>query len=671
MAWTICPSPSLGEKGTGVDVDIKLYDANLEIYGKPIDTFSSLTYTDRWNADGDFKLVLPVEKYNDVKDAAYIFVDGRMFEIATINTKDASANNQLSLSGHNLNVLLSRVVISTPSRIQGKLETEIRTLVDSLCGSTSWQAIDKFTLGTLHGYARAMDANAMRGSLSDFLYTELNKRGFSFSLTYDDVNDEIVFDIIQSLDRTQDQTDNAFATFSASLGNVQNIEYERNKTDYYNCAVVCDEAETDPQTVIVDLSNGEPKRTIYVSGTSAGADDSEATNMYVMVGQYSPGVGFIASSTDGVTFTSRVTSGYGALWAVDYQNGMFIVCGDGGVILTSTDAITWTPQTSGVAVALEGALYYDGMYLATGNSSNILRSYNKTTWTIQNTGGAKIVSPIWSGSRFLSFGAGGYYYRSYDYAETWSFTRFDVTGGSFSSQNCAVAGDRLIVSGYIYRSGTFTPAVIYSDDEFDTYTIVELSALTGQRFLDVAYGNGVLVSIGQTNMIMWSDDGGETWTDCTPAGGTPDYITVCFNETDGTFHAYSFTGKYHAYSSDGKNWTLSTFTASVEGVDAVVYGTSSHTMSLYDIGYNALQSYKPIEIIDGEILPNTHPILGTECKVGDIVDVIDQSRGIIMSVPLAEAQTIYEPKRSVIIPKFGENYLSLKKYIEKVVDRLV
>jgi hypothetical protein len=84
-------------------------------------------------------------------------------------------------------------------------------------------------------------------------------------------------------------------------------------------------------------------------------------------------------------------------------------------------------------------------------------------------------------------------------------------------------------------------------------------------------------------------------------------------------------------------------------------------MSLYDIGYNALQSYKPIEIIDGEILPNTHPILGTECKVGDIVDVIDQSRGIIMSVPLAEAQTIYDPKRSVIIQKFGENYLSLKK----------
>jgi len=659
-------------------VDIKLYDANLEIYGKPIDTFSSLTYTDRWNADGDFKLVLPVEKYNDVKDAAYIFVDGRMFEIATINTKDASANNQLSLSGHNLNVLLSRVVISTPARIQGKLETEIRTLVDSLCGSTSWQAINKFTLGTLHGYARAMDANAMRGSLSDFLYTELNKRGFSFLLTYDDVDDEIVFDIIQSLDRTQDQTDNAFATFSASLGNVQNIEYERNKTDYYNCAVVCDEAETDPQTVIVDLSNGEPKRTIYVSGTSAGADDSEATNMYVMVGQYSSGVGFIASSTDGVTFTSRVTSGYGAFWAVDYQNGMFIACGDGGVILTSTDAINWTSQASGVSVALEGAYYYDGIYVVTGNSSAILSSYNKSDWHAGFSGTRKITAPVWTGRRFVTRAAGSGLttlgaYKSDD-GYIWESEALPIISGYDSSaiysmlfaENVAVGVGRAVDAGSVEF-----PYISKSSDHGTTWTEAAITSLSGFRFLDAAYGAGLIVAIGQPNIIAWSDDLGETWTNCTPAGGTPNYITVCFNETDGTFHAYSFTGKYHAYSSDGKNWTLSTFTASVATVDAVVYGTSSHTMSLYDIGYNALQSYKPIEIIDGEILPNTHPILGTECKVGDIVDVIDQSRGIIMSVPLAEAQTIYEPKRSVIIPKFGENYLSLKKYIEKVVDRLV
>ena len=125
----ILPSHWRGAKGTGDKVDIKLYDANFETTGKVIDTFSSLSYTDRWNADGDFKLVLPVGDYNTVKDAKYLSVDGRTFEISQINTADASASNELTISGHNLNVLLDRVVITTPARIQGNLEEQIRTLV--------------------------------------------------------------------------------------------------------------------------------------------------------------------------------------------------------------------------------------------------------------------------------------------------------------------------------------------------------------------------------------------------------------------------------------------------------------------------------------------------------------------------------------------------------------
>ena len=176
MGLTISSSPLDGEKGTGDKVDITLLDENFEVYGSPIDTFSALTYTDRWSADGDFKLILPVGKYNDVKDAAYVYVDGRTFEISDIKTKDRDANNQLTLSGHSLNVLLDRVVITEPERIQGNLEVEIRALVNEYCGQ-GFQAIDKFAFETLNGYARAIDANALRGSLADFLYTELNARG--------------------------------------------------------------------------------------------------------------------------------------------------------------------------------------------------------------------------------------------------------------------------------------------------------------------------------------------------------------------------------------------------------------------------------------------------------------------------------------------------------------
>jgi len=646
-------------------IEITLLDKNYAVYGDAIKVFESLAYSDAWEKHGSFALVVDPAEFKNIAGAAWLRFDSRVYENEIHTSEDEEST--VKITGSALSVLFDRVIIKEAERLQGRLEERIRYLVNKYA-ITGSQAISQLVLETDNDYKRAMDATTTRGqTLSDFLYTALPQRGFSFRLTLDIATGEIVFELLQSVDRTQSQTVNIPVMLSTQDA-IEKASYKKSVKDFRNFAIVCDEDDTAPQTVEVDLSNGEPIRAMYVSGRSAGADDSEATNMYVMVGQYSSGVGFIASSTDGVTFTSRVTSGYGSFWGVDYQNGMFIVCGDGGAILTSTDAITWTPQTSGVAVALEGALYYDGMYLVTGNSSNILKSYNKTTWTLQNSGFAKIVSPIWSGSKFISFGALGYYYASDDYAETWTPTLFDITDGGFSSQGCVSTGSKLIVAGYIGRSGVYTPAVIISSDEFATYTVVELNALTGCVFYDIAYGNGVAVAIGQPNMIMWSDDGGETWTDCTPAGGTPNYITVCFNETDGTFHAYSYTGKYHAYSSDGKSWALSTFTASVAGVDAVVYGTSSHSGNLYQIGVDALQEAAIVETLDGDVNSDLAPVYETDYQLGDILDAVDPTREITAEKRVLEVEHLIDKDTDLsIIPKLGKDYLSLRKFISKEI----
>ena len=651
-------------------MDIKLYDANFETTGKVIDTFSSLSYTDRWNADGDFKLVLPVTEYNTVKDAKYVAVDGRTFEVSQINTADTSASNELTISGHNLNVLLDRVVITTPARIQGNLEEQIRTLVSDYA-ITGWQSVDRLVLGALHGYARAIDANATRGSLGDFLYTELNKRGFSFQLNYDPASDEIKFEIVQGLDRTEDQDDNAQAVFSAQKENLENMEYERNETEYYNCAVVCDEDEIAPSTSIVDLSNGEAKRTIYLSASNV-YEDTENPPLYVMVGQYSSGVGYIATSTDGQTWTNRVTSGYGAFWAVDYQNGKFIVCGPANAILTSADGITWSASNPGVSVSLEGALYHDGLYMAVGNDATICRSYDATTWSVLDASGGKLVSPIRSGDWFTTIGSGGSTfacYRSKDAFNGWEYNTYDL-GSDVTASSFVVSeyvDGRMVAAGYVTVSGTQYPATMISDDDGLTWNQYRITSISGKRFLDITYGLGVFVAIGQSNLIAWSTDG-VTWTDCTPSGGTPDYITVTF---DGTlFHAYSATTKHHAYSADGKNWTLTTFTTSASLIDAVIYGAAQRQYSLYSIGYNALQSYKKVELVSGDLLPTAHPLIGVDCNVGDVVDIVDKERGIIVSKVLTEAQTVYErDKNGIIYPNFGDGYMNLKKYIKKEVEK--
>lgn len=640
-------------------MDIKLYDANFETTGKVIDTFSSLSYTDRWNADGDFKLVLPVGDYNTVKDAKYLSVDGRTYEISQINTADTSASNELTISGHNLNVLLDRVVITTPARIQGNLEEQIRTLVSDYA-ITGWQSVPRLVLGALNGYTRAIDANATRGSLGAFLYTELNKRGFSFELNYDPAADEITFDIVQSKDRTEDQTFNAQAVFSAQKENLENMEYERNETEYYNCAVVCDEDPDAPTTTIVDLSNGEPKRTVYIAASNV-YEDTENPQLYVMVGAG----GYIATSTDGQTWTQQASGTAESLWSVDYQNGRFIVCGDNGTILTSSDGVAWSIKSSGVSAALEGALYDDGLYIATGNSSKILTSYDSATWTERYAGRSRIIDPAKKRDGFIAVGSGGYYV-SPD-AITWTRHKFIVSHGFFVGNRTSVVNNNITIAGYIDDSGSLSIAYAQSSNDGESFSVVEYASPSNGRMLDMVYGLGVYVAVGQPNIIQWSSDG-ITWTDCTPSGSSADYITVTF---DGTlFHAYSGTTKHHAYSADGKNWTQTTFTTTATVIDSAIYSAAQRQYSLYSIGYNALQNYKMVELVNGDLLPTARPMIGTDCNVGDIVDIVDKERGIIVSKILSEAQTVYErDKNGIIYPNFGDGYLDLKKYIKKEVDK--
>lgn len=647
-------------------MEIRLLDSNLKIFGDPIDDYSSLSYSDKWEDYGSFTAVMSNDHYTDVAAASYVYFDSRTFEIETL-----SSTELLTISGRALSSMLDKIAIYEIERVQGRLEECVRYLIAKYAMSGA-QSIPKLELETDNDFKRAMDVTTERGSLGSFLRTALNQRGFSFDLEYDVATDKIIFHLLRSTDRSQDQSTNAAVMFSTDAGNIEKIEYKRTTQDYRNFAYVCDEDATAPQTVEVDLSNGEPIRAMYVSGKSAGADTSAAPNLYVMVGQYSSGVGFIASSIDGITFTSRVTSGYGAFWAVDYQNGMFIVCGDGGAILTSTDAITWTQQTSGVSVALEGAMYDSGLYVVTGNSGKILVSYDGLEYEDVASGSttARIEAPTKTASGYTAVAAAINTFASF-YSPNgydWSATRYVTQdASSASATGVALLNQNVFACGAYVLGGVQYPTIAKSTDGGITWTIEKISSLSDHSFLDIASGNELLVAVGQPNLIAWSDDGGVTWTNCTPSGGTPNYITICFNETDKTFHAYSYTGKYHAYSSDGKSWTLSTFTGSPYTVDAVAYGTSSHSGNLYQIGVDALQATRSADVIDGQVLPDVQPIYGTDYVVGDIADIKDDMHGILASKRIVEVQHIREPNQIITIPKFGVDFLNLRQFITKEI----
>lgn len=90
--------------------------------------------------------------------------------------------------------------------------------------------------------------------------------------------------------------------------------------------------------------------------------------------------GFLATSTDAITWTVRTSGTSSTISGLAYGGGLYAYSGDGGVLATSTDAITWTARTSNTTSNLNNLVYANSKFYAIGASAASI-SANGTTWT--------------------------------------------------------------------------------------------------------------------------------------------------------------------------------------------------------------------------------------------------------------------------------------------------
>lgn len=101
--------------------------------------------------------------------------------------------------------------------------------------------------------------------------------------------------------------------------------------------------------------------------------------------------GNIVSTTDGITYTKRVSGTTVNLLSGCYGNSMFVICGQNGVVLSSPDGVTWTLRTSGSSAQLNRVTYGNSYFTIAGYDSTILKSTDGITWSnaaINYDGGA-------------------------------------------------------------------------------------------------------------------------------------------------------------------------------------------------------------------------------------------------------------------------------------------
>ena len=126
----------------------------------------------------------------------------------------------------------------------------------------------------------------------------------------------------------------------------------------------------------------------YGANSVAYGKDGSGNNLWVAVGQNSVTGNCIATSVDGTTWTTRSSAGFSYGADVIYANNVWVAVGGGTSynIASSTDGITWTGKgsTGGGSYYMNGLAYGNGLWIACNSSGKNATSSDGITWTLRS-----------------------------------------------------------------------------------------------------------------------------------------------------------------------------------------------------------------------------------------------------------------------------------------------
>lgn len=139
---------------------------------------------------------------------------------------------------------------------------------------------------------------------------------------------------------------------------------------------------------ILTSSNGFNWVSQIIGATNVPNCVAYGNGVYVAMGSK----GIVFRSTDGFNWTSLFPSlPFSAASSITFGTNLFVAI-SGNAIATSPDGLTWTSCNSGVSYSLYSVIFGNGSYVAVGqniigNGTQITTSPDGTNWTARNSGG--------------------------------------------------------------------------------------------------------------------------------------------------------------------------------------------------------------------------------------------------------------------------------------------
>ena len=236
--------------------------------------YFNLQWTREYYTVGQFSVQIPTDAYS--QDMAYLYTPDRdeTGVIQMVELTQSIKGRFVQLSGYFLEILLNDKVVYPTYYATGSIPASVVSMLRQYKNDIPLMDIADAPATTAADTAWQETG----GSLADVAYTRLQTVQYSLRCRYDYQANKITAEVWQGKDRTQEQTENPFVTFSDGFGNLAEVSASRDISNHRNYAIVCGEDQAENRKVAyADLSGGGYKNILYVDARSERWDPETQT----------------------------------------------------------------------------------------------------------------------------------------------------------------------------------------------------------------------------------------------------------------------------------------------------------------------------------------------------------------------------------------------------------
>lgn len=252
-----------------------------------IDSFENFSWGRKYYDPGSFSLEILLNDYWEIINNNGVFVYCSEFEdtgkIETVEYNSSEAGTTVIITGRFLeSVLGDRVIPATASYSGYPAQIALDLIIDYCIECDNPLFDGKLSVSSYLEVGEKITYQTTGEDIKTAIYNLLKPYELSVQILYDYEEDTLTARVWQGKDRTENQKENSWATFSKNFENIQDDKYSKDETQFKNYAYVAGEGSSGSRVVVEinKVANNEERKELYVDARDLQQDEDMSDDEY-------------------------------------------------------------------------------------------------------------------------------------------------------------------------------------------------------------------------------------------------------------------------------------------------------------------------------------------------------------------------------------------------------